>query len=229
MIPKIIHFVYIRNNEDLPLLFKKLNNTWKDKFPGWEYMLWKDDSSRDFIKRNFPEFLKKYNSYSKDVQRADAIRYLLLKTMGGLYVDNDFECLQNFEFLLENIDFLAGKEPHYHADKHDVEYIIGNALMASAPNTPFINYLCDELINHSAIEANNGIDIIHSTGPFMLTNTYDNFPQKERISIMEPEVLYPISKFETENVYKGYISEDTRMRIDNAYAIHYALGTWEGQ
>ena len=164
-IPRIIHQTWKR--KDIPFPLDQLPQTWKEYLPNWEYVLLTDEMNREFVCKHFPDFLEKYDTYPCNIQRADAIRYLLLKVYGGLYVDMDFECLENIEFLLEGSDFIVGKEPDWHAKRFGFEYIICNAFMASTPDNDFINFVCQRLINHSGEKVvNHGFDILDSTGPF---------------------------------------------------------------
>ncbi|MDU1890061.1 MAG: glycosyltransferase [Dysgonomonas sp.] len=223
-IPKIIHQTW--KTSELSEQYKLLANTWKTFLPDWEYILWTDEMNRDFVAKYYPSFLNKYDSYPQNIQRADAIRYLLLKKYGGLYVDLDFECLDNLEFLFANTDFVAGKEPYWHAERFDMPYIICNAFMASTSNNPFINFLCDKLIEYSTLPANNPIDVLNSTGPFLLTNAYNEFSKKSIIRILEPETIYPIGLYDTDKILSGNISEEMSDRINQAHAIHYFFSTW---
>ncbi len=223
-IPKIIHQTW--KTSELPVTYKKLANTWKTFLPDWEYILWTDEMNRDFVTRYFPEFLTKYDSYPKNIQRADAIRYLLLKKYGGLYVDMDFECLENIEFLIEHAEFTAGKEPHWHAARFGLPYIICNAFMASTPDNDFINFLCDKLINYPVSDVNTPIDVLNSTGPLLLTNCYNAYPEKEQICILEPETIYPIGLYEVDKIRDNTVTEETAERINRAHAIHYFFSKW---
>lgn len=194
-IPRIIHQTW--KTKDVPSPLDQLPQTWKEYLPNWEYILWTDEMNREFVCKHFPDFLEKYDTYPCNIQRADAIRYLLLKVYGGLYVDMDFECLENIEFLLEGSDFIVGKEPDWHAKRFGFEYIICNAFMASTPDNDFINFVCQRLINHSGGKVvNNGFDILDSTGPFLLTHAFNAFPHKEDIRILESKTIYPIGQRE---------------------------------
>lgn len=97
-IPRIIHQTW--KTKDVPSPLDQLPQTWKEYLPNWEYILWTDEMNREFVCKHFPDFLEKYDTYPCNIQRADAIRYLLLKVYGGLYVDMDFECLENIGFFL---------------------------------------------------------------------------------------------------------------------------------
>lgn len=225
-IPKIIHQTW--KNECLPVAFMTLSQTWRDMLPDWEYHLWTDEMNREFVRIHFPDFLKKYDAYPRNIQRADAIRYLLLYTYGGLYVDMDFECLKpEFVTLLEDAEFIAGKEPYLHAHSHGREYIVCNALMASIPNYPFLEFVIHRMMNHPhGWNVRHGRDILDSTGPFLLSDAYREYPQKNELKIIEPELLYPILLGESKYITQGHISADMTYRIKAAYAIHHFFGTW---
>lgn len=225
-IPKIIHQTW--KDENLPKVFKVLSETWREMLPGWEYHLWTDEMNRDFVCTHYPDFLEKFDAYPKNIQRADAIRYLLLQKFGGLYVDLDFECLEpEFITLLEDADFIAGKEPDAHAKRYGLEYIVCNALMASVPNHPFLEYVIKRMMRHPrGWNVRYGEDILSSTGPFLLTNAYNDFLRKEGIKIIEPEIIYPIRVGETELLLNNQVPVEMEQRINAAYSIHYFWGTW---
>lgn len=225
-IPKIIHQTW--KDEHLPKAFQTFSQTWRDMLPGWKYHLWTDEMNHEFVNTHYPQFIKKYDAYPKNIQRADAIRYLLLQTYGGLYVDMDFECLNtDFVSLLENADFVAGKEPYSHAIRFGRNHIICNALMASVPDHPFLEHVIRRMMNHpSGWDVRQGRDILESTGPFLLTDAYRDFPDKEGIRIVEPYLLYPIGLGESNLIMQNNVPKEMRERINAACAIHYFFGTW---
>ena len=223
-IPKIIHQTW--KTSELPIPQKHLAETWKTFLPDWEYILWTDEMNREFVATYFPDFLEKYDSYPKNIQRADAIRYLLLKKYGGLYVDLDFECLENIDFLIEHADFTAGKEPHWHAERFGLPYIICNAFMSSTPDNDFINFVCDRLINYPYMEVDSPIDVLNSTGPLLLTNSYNAYPDKSQVCILEPETIYPIGLYEADKIINNTVTDEMVDRINRAHAIHYFFSKW---
>lgn len=225
-IPKIIHQTW--KDENLPKAFQLLSETWREMLPGWEYHLWTDEMNREFVRTHYPDFLEKYDAYPNKIQRADAIRYLLLQTYGGLYVDLDFECLEpEFITLLEDADFVAGKEPYAHSNCYGMDYIVCNALMASVPNHPFLAQVIQRMMNHSrGWNVRHGGDILSSTGPFLLTDAYNEYPQKDNVRIIEPKYLYPIRILEGALIMANQVPEEMEQRINEAYALHYFWGTW---
>ena len=93
-IPQIIHQIY----EDLagpPPSLVEISQSWKELNPDWEYRFWNKNDIETFLKTYYPEFIPAYNAFPHNVQRWDAIRYLILYKFGGLYVDMDYECTEN--------------------------------------------------------------------------------------------------------------------------------------
>jgi mannosyltransferase OCH1-like enzyme len=223
-ITRIIHQTW--KSKILPPPFDELAQSWKTFLPDWDYILWTDEMNRNFIKEHYPAFLLKYDNYPHNIQRIDAFRYCVLNKLGGLYVDLDFECLDNIAPLLENQACVIGKEPDLHAQRFSRRMILCNAFMASAPGNDFMKYVCDEVINYPNIEVNSPVDVLNSTGPFILTDSYNKFHKKDGITILESADIYPVTMFETDLLLQKTVSEDLQKRVDRAYAIHYFLGNW---
>jgi mannosyltransferase OCH1-like enzyme len=87
LIPKIIHQTYI--NESIPAHWKEAQQSCLDLHEDYEYRLWTDKLSREFIAAEYPWFLETFDGYQFPIQRADAIRYFVLAHYGGVYIDLD--------------------------------------------------------------------------------------------------------------------------------------------
>ncbi|KAK3326623.1 nucleotide-diphospho-sugar transferase [Apodospora peruviana] len=96
LIPKIIHQVFHNwkepGNDALPEDWARNRDTCTKPNPDFKYILWTEKSSRDFIEREYPWFLKTYDGYRHKVQRVDAVRYFILLFHGGIYLDLDNGC-----------------------------------------------------------------------------------------------------------------------------------------
>jgi len=102
-IEKVIHQTY-KSEALLPIDHPNWAETpqrWKESHPEWKYIFWSDQSSREFINKEYPWFMTTFDSYKKPIQRADAIRYFALFHYGGLYVDMDLTPKMNIEALLQ--------------------------------------------------------------------------------------------------------------------------------
>jgi mannosyltransferase OCH1-like enzyme len=54
---------------------------------GWQHMIWKNENSLQFIKDKAPWFYETYKNYPTITHRCDALRYVLLYHLGGMYID----------------------------------------------------------------------------------------------------------------------------------------------
>ena len=92
-IPRIIHQTW--KSTQVPEAFREFQRKWQALHPGYEYRLWTDDDNRTFVEREFPEHVPLYRSFTREIFRADLVRYLYLAKFGGIYVDLDVEPLRS--------------------------------------------------------------------------------------------------------------------------------------
>ena len=95
MIPKIIHYVWVGNNEK-PEIVLKCIESWKKYCPDFEIIEWNNDSLK--------EIDNKYVSQAFECKKwafvSDYLRLYALKNFGGFYFDTDLEItnrLDNFK------------------------------------------------------------------------------------------------------------------------------------
>lgn len=223
-IPQILHQTWKTDN--IPSNFKEMSNSWRQKHPDWKYIFWTDEMNRNFIKENFFHFLPTFDGYETNIQRVDAVRYFILYKYGGVFIDMDFECLANITPLIRDCMCIFGKEPLEHCNIHNKRMIISNAFMGTIKEAPFFSLLCKELqqFNQNIDHPNN--KVLESTGPFMLSRVYENYDKKEEISLLEAEIIYPLTKVELERWKEEPKNTMIRQKLDKAYGIHYYAGTW---
>lgn len=87
-IPKIIHQSY-KSLAELPEAWKHVPGAWSSTHPDYEYRFWSDAANRALVEEHYPWFLKIYDAYPRDIQRADAARYFAVYHHGGVYADMD--------------------------------------------------------------------------------------------------------------------------------------------
>ena len=223
-IPKVIHQTW--KTGSIPAAFIPFVRTWQEHHPGWTYQLWTDQMNRAFIARHFPDFLACYDHYPAAIQRVDAVRYLILYKIGGLFVDMDYECLRDVSCLLEEQSCVFGLEPEAHCRLHRKNRIISNAFMAAAPGLPFFEALYRELLTCQPRTTHPFDRILESTGPFMLTRVYEQYPRKEEIRLADSAMICPFTKEELEQMQSGHTPAAAVRRMEKGYAIHHYKGTW---
>src|SRR4051812_27998382 len=108
MIPKIVHQVWVTSA--VPAKSKKNSDSFKKHLPDWEYRLWDDQATGEFLNRYFPEQRTAYSKLATATQKTDLLRYMLLFVYGGLYADMDCECLRPIDFVEEKDELIVAPE-----------------------------------------------------------------------------------------------------------------------
>jgi len=108
MIPKIIHQTWRYKNSKNDCFYPCVESV-KSQHPEYKYCFYNDAQSAQIIADDFPDFLGVYDSMSP-VEKADLFRYLIVYKHGGIYLDIDCYCVNSFNELIENAEFVAGYE-----------------------------------------------------------------------------------------------------------------------
>jgi mannosyltransferase OCH1-like enzyme len=158
VLPKKIHQIWFGGK--LPLKYNKLTDTWKKHHPDWEYKLWTDSNVGDI------ELTKKdvFNFAKNNGMKSDILRYEILKQLGGLYIDTDFECLKPFDDL-RYLEFITGVS-------YDAEMVLYIGLIGSVP-CHNITQLCVNSLN-TRYDGDNAYAIMDATGPYYFTRCFLN-------------------------------------------------------
>lgn len=184
-IPKII-FQTWKNRTDLPPNYRYWSNTLRALNPQHEYVLWDDKDNRAFIDREFPWFLPQYDSYPREIFRADIIRLFFLYRFGGLYADLDTECLRPIDTSLAGARVVLGRM----GTDSEFPHSIPNAMMASAPFELFW-LLAIAMAIERVQEINGNTEIMRHkgpealTGPILIKDAFDYYVREPEIAIRQ--------------------------------------------
>ncbi|KAK4686177.1 hypothetical protein P7C73_g3955, partial [Tremellales sp. Uapishka_1] len=161
-IPRLIHQTW--KSDHLPDKWRKAWKECREGMPDYEYMLWTDETSREFIKTYYPSHLHMFDTYKYPIQRADSIRYFVLHHFGGIYMDLDIGCRRRMDGLLQG----------------DWEVIlpitkpvgVSNDLIFSSKGSAFMDDTVHGLsaFNHQFLS--NYPTVMFSTGPMFLSAQY---------------------------------------------------------
>lgn len=162
-IPRIIHQTW--KTEELPPRWKEVREACQAMMSDYQYMLWTDASSRDFIEREYPWFLETFDSYPYNIQRADAIRYFVLHKYGGVYMDLDIGCKRRLDSLLR-FEVVVPKT---------IPVGLSNDLMFSVPQHPYMDLLIHSLKRFHHYYLTHYATVMFSTGPMFVSAIYRQF------------------------------------------------------
>lgn len=227
MIPRVIHQTW--RDVDLPAPFARLAETWRAHHPGWQWRLWTDADNRAFVTERFPDMLALYDGYPHPIQRVDMVRYLILHTHGGLFVDLDFEALRPLDPHLAG-DCVFGAEPAENCAAHGMAEIVSNAFMAARPGHPLLHAVIAGLPEAFSATQAHGLDrnraILETTGPFHLTRCVSAYEGAEPVTVLSSETLFPLGISDIETLRRTGWDDALRARLSRACAVHYHAGTW---
>lgn len=206
MIPKIIHYVWVGNNEK-PEIVLKCIESWKKYCPDFEIIEWNNDSLKEIDNK----YVSQAFECKKWVFVSDYLRLYALKNFGGFYFDTDLEITNKInEFADKN--FVLGLE-EFNGKIAPAAGIIGAAKDNKIISDLLIEYENIEFIKNGKMNLTTIVTRITK----YLQNTYDikiNKKTDEEIKIDENTVIYPI--------YYFYKKQENKVN----YSVHHYMGSW---
>ena len=65
-----------------------------------------------------------------------------------------------------------------------------------------------------------------TTGPFILVDIYDNYPDKKQIFLIPAKYASPFDMSEIALIRRGVESADFDKKLEDAFSVHYFWGGW---
>lgn len=169
LIPKHIHQTY--KTDEIPEQWIQAQKQCIDlHYPDYNYTLWTDYMVHSFLEEKYAWFLPTYDAYEHNIQRADALRYFVLREYGGIYIDLDDVCERKLDPLLQYPAFFRKTSP----------LGVSNDVMGTVPNHPLFVEFTENLERFSKINILNipYITIMFSTGPMFVSVVYQRWIRK---------------------------------------------------
>lgn len=157
-IPKIIHQLWI-GPKTRP---SKFMETWKDKHPDFEYIMWNEDEIKN---RGLKlECLNRVNEIEEINGKADIIRWEILYHYGGLFLDADSICIEPFDQLINKGSPFAGYE-----NENVRKGLVATGTMAFTKNHPLPLMAIQWMKQNEVSRAKTGKMAWLNVGPGLLT------------------------------------------------------------
>ena len=179
-IPKIIFQTW--KTYDVPDNWKFAQKTVKEKNKDWKYVLLSDDDNLAIVKKNFPDFLPYFINFKYNIQRADAIRYMVLYLYGGVYIDLDYQAIKPFDKIILEKDKEVGLIKSSNID------CITNSFLCSHKGAKFWLECIEEMKkSYKWWYFTKHLKIMCSTGPLMINKIYKkNMDKSQLLEITVP-------------------------------------------
>jgi len=215
MIPKIIHYCWL-SGEEFPPLIKKCINSWKERLPDYEFILW--DTNKFNIETNL--WVKQAFETKKYAFAADYIRLYAVYHYGGIYLDTDVEVFKSFNDLLER-PYIAGAE---------LEGVIEAGVFGSEKKSDWVFQCLKYYSNKTFINLDGTFNTL--TLPRIMTLQIN---KKRIVKELHPYQIDPIiQKQDTETLYlfpKDFFCAKNHgtgiiEKTENTYCVHHFAMSW---
>ena len=216
MIPNILHFIWLGDNE-MNCIYQQYISQWKSLYKTWTVRIWDDESVEKFDV--IPPFLKSYY-YDNNLHvafKSDILRYCILYKFGGLYFDVDFEPLKIIPEHFFNFEFLGGIQNNNE---------VSNAFLGSQINNKLL-YTTMTNLPISIEEHRNRNELVSEciykiSGPEFLNNICLEFFNSQEYFFFSSEYFYP---YWFTDVNRR--NEDFRKTSPLSYAVHHWASSWK--
>ena len=150
IIPRNIHFIWL-SNAPMPQKEKKIVQKWKQMHPGWTVKVWTQTNIHTL--KTFNKTTKRAYQKAKSTEdKSRILRYVVLNSLGGVYVDTNMECHQTLDSLHRSSSCYAVRTAPEHKGT------LSEDLIGSTPHHPILQAYYKELL----LEKDAGHAKVHS-------------------------------------------------------------------
>ncbi|KAJ3137111.1 hypothetical protein HDU90_002282 [Geranomyces variabilis] len=174
VVPPILHQVLVGMRGPAPQKWTDASNACSAIHPDWTVMRWDDAAAEEFIKREHAWFYDTWMNYRFNIQKADSLRYLLLYTYGGVYLDMDIQCRRPLD-PLRKFPFLA-------IAAHPVG--VSNSFIMAAPKSDFFLRLVQNLELFNRYFFSSYPTVMISTGCMYVSVHHNLHPQRDQLKVL---------------------------------------------
>lgn len=160
--PKIIHQTWKTKN--LTEEQKKWQKSIRDLYPEYQYKLWDDNDIKEYVQNEFPWYYDTWEKLTPFIKKVDAVRYMWMYKIGGIYFDLDVIGKQRMDglFTVPGAAYIPVKHSNptwaYDTDA------ASPAILASYPGNPIWLYMLKQ------IQKDIDRPVLKCTGPIGLAN-----------------------------------------------------------
>jgi mannosyltransferase OCH1-like enzyme len=185
-----------KSYDDIPAKLKSLVNKVQEYNPDCNYIFFSDKDIMCFIssiKELNESYYETFFSLKYKIQQLDFFRYLAIYYYGGLYLDIDIEVYTSFDDL-DRTRCAFPNEMHNNSDiilqRQGMYNLIGNYAFYAPQYDPFIKKIIDNIVTQRIpdenIPKNYNSYVYYTTGPVLVSQTYIDYTDKNKVDIIEP-------------------------------------------
>jgi len=224
---RLIHQIWfglIPNKREAKKAYGKMKvyrDSWKIQNPTWFHIEWNKPMCVQFVKTFYPEHIDLFKNYRYEIQRCDAVRYLLLHRYGGWYADMDYFCNRPLdEAMVEYKNDIYFVQTPNTTIFHESADHISNSLMYSVPGHTFWKQIMLELEKKQKFPSFYGqhVTVMYTTGPSIINRVYSQYKYRYGVRSLPWKFFHPFGIGDN----KCSLTSDP-----NVFTVHVGKGSWE--
>lgn len=219
LIPRNIHIIWL--GEQTHYQVNEVIHSWREKHPGWECKLWRNQDALSLLKfldRYFPNLLPAYMAAGNYAEKSDIVRLAILYTQGGFYTDADLYCHGSLEGLIHASNFFVCMEQNNYDS-----LLVCNAAIGSCPKNQILKHALCSI--RSKRDNEHPESFLYRTGPLMMSSRIHEALLRDWESdttntlILPPGYFYPLP-------YTQASENNNQIPIDQArsYLLPWSIG-----
>lgn len=209
-IPK--RFFWYWHDPEPPATILKFRQSWRDKHPGWQLIDLNESQGRILMTDVWQDLWDRPEVHSPTSSvhqwRSNLLRLHLIRHLGGIWIDADFECFKNVEPLIGEAEAFTTRENPTH---------VNNGFWGAVAYHPWVVKMCDQVLPR--VKAHPNWRSNRTTGPHLYTDTIGEFPD---VQVVPAERVYPIPYTQVKGGQFRYDpTVDYSAQFPEAYAAHF--------
>lgn len=223
-IPKILHQFW--HGDPMPEKYQQLTELWKKLHPDWTVMLWDEKAVADFGLTNQGMYEKMHNPSAK----SDVVRYEVVYSYGGVYVDTDFLPCKPLDPLLY-LDLWCGVVGSYDGTLKDAETSVAGSIFGASQGNKILEKIILKISKEKTVPRSIA-EIMTVTGPEMFSREVLAEMDKHPFTVaFPPHYFYPFPGQQREQIRKMSVEETqkyvSRYNYPETYAMHLWYCSWQ--
>lgn len=223
-IPKILHQFW--HGGPLPEKYKALTDKWKAMHPDWTVLLWDEQKVAEFGLAN--KWM--YENMKNPSAKSDVVRYEVVYSYGGVYVDTDFLPCKNLDKLLY-LDLFCGIVGSYDGTLKNGETALAPSIFGASQGNGILEKIIIKIGQQKTVPRTIP-EIMTITGPEMFSReVLAELPNRPLTVAFPPPYFYPFPGQSRENI-RNMTLEDTQKYVERyiyeeTYAMHLWYCSWQ--
>jgi len=228
---------------DLPLLAQAAVANLKCLNPEFEYLFFDDEAVTSFVKTEFPQHWKVFESFRFPIQRFDFFRYLAVYRHGGFYFDLDVILASDLSSLLESgcvFPFEGLTLSDFLRNQHKMDWEIGNYAFGAAAGHPFLEAVIENcvraqkdpswvkpMMRGAPFLSKKEYFVLNTTGPGLVSRTLAEHPElATTVEVLFPDDVCDVSKWNRFGEFGIHFMEGS-WRARKSYLLRRLAQRWE--